>query len=105
VSHHRFGPGSNHECLAPGAPVCAHEPLDHSRDPQAHRATGVLSMAGGLPSADLSGAAIRAACDKVLRDAPREARSTPPARGSHRCASGSPSTCGCRAWRSSPSRC
>jgi hypothetical protein len=35
---------------------------------------GVLSMAGGLPSADTFPVpAIRAACDKVLRDAPREA--------------------------------
>ncbi|HET7526892.1 MAG TPA: PLP-dependent aminotransferase family protein [Burkholderiaceae bacterium] len=35
---------------------------------------GVLSMAGGLPSADTFPVPeIRAACDKVLRDAPREA--------------------------------
>jgi 2-aminoadipate transaminase len=35
---------------------------------------GVLSMAGGLPSADTFPVqAIRAACDKVLRDTPREA--------------------------------
>jgi 2-aminoadipate transaminase len=35
---------------------------------------GVLSMAGGLPSADTFPVqAIRAACDRVLRDAPREA--------------------------------
>ena len=35
---------------------------------------GVRSMAGGLPSADTFPVqAIRAACDKVLRDAPREA--------------------------------
>ena len=35
---------------------------------------GVRSMAGGLPSADTFPVqAIRDACDKVLRDAPREA--------------------------------
>ena len=52
----------------------AHEPVDHPRDPEGHRAPGIISLAGGLPSPDsFPVEAMREATERVLRDAPREA--------------------------------
>lgn len=67
---------------------------------------GILSMAGGLPSADTFPVdAIKAACDRVLSQNSRKPCSTPPARASRRCASGWPPRS--RRWASiaRPTRC
>jgi DNA-binding transcriptional MocR family regulator len=67
---------------------------------------GILSLAGGLPSADTFPVqAMREACDRVLRR-PRARRcNTPPAKASPRCASGWPSTWARWACRSARARC
>jgi 2-aminoadipate transaminase len=55
--------------LDPGAPRRAHEPVRHPRDPEGHRAPGIISFAGGLPSPRPSRSrAFAEACAKVLRD-------------------------------------
>ena len=68
---------------------------------------GIVSLAGGLPSADTFPVqAVRDATERVLRDAPARRCNTLPAKASRRCASGSR-----RTWRSStacrctPTRC
>jgi DNA-binding transcriptional MocR family regulator len=88
--------------LDPGPPRRAARTLDHPRDPEGHRAPGIISLAGGLPSADgFPVQAMAEACAACCATTRARRCSTPPAKASARCANGWRPSWPRRAWRAS----